>query len=163
MFFDLDVPDGWDYNPSAWQQRVPGMILSLGGLCIMLYLWWSQVQVVDGTAEVATGIFPLGPMPHAAAGAAVYLAAAITSLAGDSCRWRNHVVLVLLNGLAVVPLGGISLLLMISQPFRLDAWSICCFASTFISILMIGPVLDEVLAACQSLKHRSRIDSCSRR
>ena len=70
---------------------------------------------------------------------------------------------VLLNGLAVGPLGGMSLLLMISQPLRLDSWSVCCFGSALISILMIGPVLDEVLATFQFLKERSRARTCSRR
>ena len=170
---DKDLPDGWDYNPSAWQQRTPVLILALSGFCVMLYLSLFQMQILTrgdqpfapGASDffVTSTIFSLQPIPDALVGAAAYLVAALTCLLGGASRWRNCCTLVLVNGLAVGPLGGISLLLMISQPLRLDAWSVFCFVSALISILMIGPVLDEVLATLQSLKERSRGRSLSGR
>jgi hypothetical protein len=56
--------------------------------------------------------------------------------------------------LAVGPLGAVSLLLVIFQPALFDAWCTLCLASALISLLMIGPAMDEFLASLQYLKRR---------
>ncbi len=60
--------------------------------------------------------------------------------------------IVILFGLAVGPLGAVSILLVILQPVLFDAWCTLCLASALISVLMIGPAMDEVLASLQHLK-----------
>lgn len=58
----------------------------------------------------------------------------------------------LLFGLAVGPLGGISVLLVILQPVLYDNCCTLCLATALISVLMIGPAMDEVLASLQYLR-----------
>jgi hypothetical protein len=56
----------------------------------------------------------------------------------------------------VGPLGLVSVLLVILQPVLFDAWCTLCLVSALISVLMIGPATDEVLASLQYLK-RERV------
>ncbi len=60
--------------------------------------------------------------------------------------------LVILFGLAIGPLGAVSILLVILQPTLSDAWCSICLVSAVISILMIGPAMDEVLASAQHVR-----------
>jgi hypothetical protein len=60
--------------------------------------------------------------------------------------------IVILFGLAVGPLGFVSVMLVVFQPVLFDAWCTLCLASAVISVVMIGPAMDEVLASLQYLK-----------
>jgi hypothetical protein len=42
----------------------------------------------------------------------------------------------------------------ILQPVLFDAWCTLCLASALISVLMIGPAMDEFLASLQYLKRQ---------
>jgi hypothetical protein len=42
--------------------------------------------------------------------------------------------------------------LVIAQPLLYDAWCTLCLASAVISVLMIGPAMDEALASLQYLR-----------
>jgi len=63
---------------------------------------------------------------------------------------------VVLFGVAVGPLGVVSLLLVILQPVLFHAWCTLCLASALISLLMIGPAMDELLASLQVLVRERR-------
>jgi hypothetical protein len=52
----------------------------------------------------------------------------------------------------VGPLGLVSILLVILQPMLFHAWCTLCLASAAISIAMIGPAMDELLASLQHLR-----------
>ena len=43
-------------------------------------------------------------------------------------------------------------MLVIFQPVLFDAWCTLCLSSALVSVLMIGPAADEVLASLQYLK-----------
>ena len=60
--------------------------------------------------------------------------------------------IVILFGIAVGPLGAISIGLVISQPVLYDSFCTLCMASAVISVAMIGPALDESLASLQYIK-----------
>jgi hypothetical protein len=62
--------------------------------------------------------------------------------------------MVILFGLAVGPLGAVSLLLVIIQPVLLDNWCTLCLVSALLAVVMIGPAMDEVLASLQYLKRQ---------
>ena len=62
---------------------------------------------------------------------------------------------VILFGIAVGPLGVVSVLLVVLQPMLFDAWCTLCLASAVISLVMIGPAMDEFLASLQHLKRIS--------
>jgi uncharacterized membrane protein len=157
-----DVPPGWNYNPSSWSQRLPIVGLALLGFCIAGYLSLYQWRIVsqvwepffgDGSRLILTsGVSRVLPIPDAALGAASYLLDAVTGAIGGRRRWRTMPWIVVLFGLAVGPLGAVSIMLVILQPVLYDAWCTLCLASAAISLLMIGPALDEFLASLQGLR-----------
>src|SRR5918999_210142 len=158
-------PPGWAYNPSDWSQRLPIIALALAGFGIATYLALYQWGVLARVWEPFFGegsrvilnssISHLLPVPDAALGAFGYLLDAVTGIIGGRQRWRTMPWMVIIFGLAVGPLGAVSLLLVIFQPVLFDAWCTLCLASAVISILMIGPALDEFLASLQYLKAES--------
>lgn len=161
---DPDAPPGWSDNPSSWAQRLPIVVLSLLGFGIAMYLALYQWRVVDRVYEP---FFPgqsrkilreswisklFDPVPDALLGALGYLGDAVTGLIGGRRRWRTMPWIVVLFGVFVVPLGAVSVALVMAQPLLFDAWCTLCLASAAISLLMIGPATDEVLASLQYLK-----------
>jgi len=76
----------------------------------------------------------------------------IAGAIGGSDRWRVMPGIVLLYGFTAGALGMISILLVIFQPVLFHAWCTLCLASAVISVNLVGPVMDEVLASLQFLK-----------
>ncbi len=163
------VPPGWSYNPSAWSERWPLVVLAAAGTVIAGYLAAYQWRFVDTVwepffgdgAEVIlnSGVSRILPVPDAALGALGYLLDAVTGALGGRARWRTLPWMVVLFGVAVGPLGAVSILLVVLQPVMFDAWCTLCLASAVISVVMIGPALDEVLA---SLQHLARVRASGR-
>jgi hypothetical protein len=161
-----EIPPGWSYNPSAWPQRLPIVLLATVGLAIASYLAAFQLRLIAGVWEpvfgdgshriLTSGISRVLPVPDAALGAFGYLLDAVTGLVGGRERWRTMPWVVVVFGLAVGPLGTISVALVILQPVMFDAWCTLCLASALISVLMIGPAMDEVLASLQVLAREHR-------
>jgi uncharacterized membrane protein len=155
-------PPGWDSNPSSWGQRIPIVALGAVGLAIATYLSLFQYGVVasvwepffgDGSRRILTSrISSLLPIKDAALGALGYLLDVVSGLAYGQDRWRTHPWIVILFGLAVGPLGAGSILLVILQPVVLGAFCTLCLTTAVISVLMIGPAMDEVLASLQFLR-----------
>lgn len=156
------VPPGWDYNPATFSQRLPIVALALLGCAIATYLALYQYEVVDEVWEPffgdGTRVILSSPLSHvlpvsdAALGAAGYLADAVTGLIGGRERWRTMPWIVVGFAFLVGPLGAISIGLVIAQPLLYDAWCTLCLASAVISVLMIGPAMDEALASLQHLR-----------
>lgn len=159
---DGDVPPGWDYNPSLWGQRLPIVGLALVGFAIAGYLALYQWDVFasvwepffgDGSRVVLnSSVSHILPIPDAALGAGGYLLDAVTGAVGGRDRWRRLPWLVILFGLAVGPLGAASVVLVILQPVTFDSFCTLCLASAVISVAMIGPATDEMLASLQHVK-----------
>lgn len=157
-----DVPAGWSYNPSSWPERLPIVGLALVGFVIAGYLALYQLRFFvdvwepffgDGSRIILnSSVSRILPIPDAALGAFGYLLDAITGVIGGRDRWRRMPWIVVLFGVAVGPLGIVSVLLVILQPVMFNAWCTLCLASALISVLMIGPAADEVLASLQYLK-----------
>ncbi len=157
-----EVPPGWRINPSAWPGRLPIIGLALGGFGIAGYLALYQWGVIgdvwepffgDGSERILTSrVSYLLPVPDAALGALAYLVDAVTGAIGGRRRWRTMPWIVFLFGLAIGPLGAVSVILVILQPVLYDGWCTLCLASAVISLAMIGPAADEVLATLQELK-----------
>jgi type IV secretory pathway VirB3-like protein len=61
-----------------------------------------------------------------------------------------------LFGIATGPLGMISVLLIILQPIVVGAWCTLCIVTAIISIVMISPAMDELLASLQYLQRVKR-------
>jgi uncharacterized membrane protein len=156
------IPPGWSYNPASWRQRLPIVGLALVGFAIATYLSLYQLDIIDTVWEPIFGngsetilnssVSTILPVPDAAIGALGYLADAVAGVVGGTDRWRKMPWIVIVFGLAVGPLGAISVLLVILQPVMFDAFCTLCLASAAVSVLMIGPAMDEVLASLQCLR-----------
>lgn len=160
---DDTLPPGWSYNPSAWwPARIPILILAVIGLGISSYLalfQWDAISEVwepffgNGSRTILhSSVSRLLPFPDAALGALGYLGDAVSGAIGGPDRWRRMPWIVILFGVAVGPLGAVSITLVIVQPVLFHAWCTLCLASALISTLMIAPALDETLASLQYLK-----------
>jgi uncharacterized membrane protein len=159
---DDGIPPGWDYNPATWGQRLPIVGLAMVGFAIASYLALYQWRVVSSVWEPFFGegsvtilnssVSHILPIPDAALGAMGYLLDAVTGIIGGRRRWRELPWIVIVFGLAVGPLGAISIMLVVFQPVLFDAWCTLCLASALISVLMIGPAMDEMLASLQYLR-----------
>lgn len=156
------IPPGWSYNPASWGQRLPIVALAIIGFGIATYMALFQLKVFDTIWEpffgndsrkiLTSSVSKILPIPDAALGAIGYLADAVTGAVGGTRRWRTMPWIVIMFGLAVGPLGFISILLVILQPVMFDAWCTLCLCSAAISVIMIGPAMDEFLASMQYMK-----------
>jgi len=156
------IPPGWSYNPAAWGQRMPIVGLAMVGFGIATYMALFQLKVFDTVWEpffgndsrkiLTSSVSELLPIPDAALGAIGYIADALTGVIGGTRRWRTMPWIVIMFGLAVGPLGFISILLVILQPVMFDAWCTLCLCSAAISVIMIGPAMDEFMASLQYMR-----------
>ncbi len=160
------IPPGWDYNPSTWSQRVPLVIVALVGFAIATYMGLYQVHIIanvwdpffsDGSKKVLTSSISKSlPIPDALLGAFGYILDVVTGIVGGTGRWRTKPWIVILFGIAVGPLGVTSILLVILQPIVVGAWCTLCLVTAFISVIMISPAMDELLASLQYLQRVKR-------
>jgi uncharacterized membrane protein len=167
------IPSGWSYNPAGWSQRLPIIALAMIGFGIATYLALYQLGIVatvwepffgDGSRRILNSrVSRVLPIPDAALGAFSYLLDTITGAIGGRGRWRTLPWIVILFGLAVGPLGAVSIMLVIFQPVLLDAWCTLCLASAVVSVMMIGPAMDELLASLQYVVREHRHGRSARR
>jgi uncharacterized membrane protein len=160
------IPPSWDYNPSAWSQRWPLVLIAFIGLLIALYLGLYQLHIIPTVWEPYFGlgservlnsaISKALPVPDALLGAFGYLLDVITGLIGGTDRWRRKPWIVVLFGIAIGPLGLVSVLLVIFQPVLVGAWCTLCIVTAVISVVMISPAMDELLASLQYLQRVRR-------
>jgi uncharacterized membrane protein len=156
---DLDVPaPPWDYNPSAWRQRIP--ICALAGVAFVISAWMAlyQWRLIGGVwdpvfgeqtarvldSDVSHSMQRWFGIPDAALGAIAYLGDVIFGLAGSTRRWQYRPWLVVLFGLDVIPLGGVSAILVIMQATVVGQWCFLCLVTAAISLLLIWLAYDEV-------------------
>lgn len=157
-----EIPPGWSYNPSTWKQRLPIVGVAIVGMAIATYMGLYQLRWISDVWEpffrngsrtiLNSKVSHLFPIPDALLGAIGYLADAVTGVIGGTRRWKTMPWMVIVFGLAVGPLGAISVLLVILQPVMFDAWCTLCLVTAVLSVVMIGPAVDEMLASCQFLK-----------
>ena len=124
------TPPGWDANPSSWRQRLPIVAVALVGFGIATYLTLYQLDVFDTVWEPFFGdgsetvlnseVSHILPIPDALLGTFSYALDAVTGVLGGTRRWKTMPWLVVLFGLAVGPLGAVSVLLVVLQPVLFD-------------------------------------------
>jgi hypothetical protein len=140
------------------------VFLAVCGFFVAPYLALYQWRVITAVWEPFFGngsrtildssVSRILPISDAALGAMGYLGDAVTGVIGGRDRWRRMPWIVILFGIAVGPLGAISVLLVILQPVLYDSWCTLCLLSAGISVVMIPPAMDELLASMQSLKQQ---------
>ncbi|HKJ79784.1 MAG TPA: vitamin K epoxide reductase family protein, partial [Prolixibacteraceae bacterium] len=156
-----NVPEGWTYNPSSWPERIPVVILGWLGFVTARYLTGYQLGFSDniwdpffgdGTKQILTSsVSKSFPVSDAGLGAFAYILDVVTGLAGRTGRWRTMPWVVLIFGFLVIPLGIVSLTLVILQPVVVGSWCTACLFSALITVGMIPFTFDEVLASVQFL------------
>jgi len=165
-FDEEGIPPGWTVNPSSWSQRIPIIVLAVFGGFAAIWLALYQQEIVDtvwepffgdGTEDIVresgfSEFFERFPVGDAALGAAGYIADAVTGAIGGTKRWRTMPWIVVIFGAFVGPFGVISVMLTIFQPVLYSSFCTLCLFSGVVSLAMIGPGLDEVLASLQYLK-----------
>lgn len=161
-----NVPPGWSYNPSSWNQRVPVILLAWLGFFIARYLGTFQLGYIDtvwdpffgdGTMQVLESkISKSFPVSDATLGAFSYILDVLFGYAGNTHRWRTMPWVVVIFGILIIPLGIVSITLIILQPVAVGAWCTLCIGSAIISLIMIPFSIDEVLATWQLMKHEKK-------
>lgn len=155
-------PEGWSYNPSAWNQRVVVFILCVCCSAMALYLaayqlgyihyMWDPVFGDEGALQVITSNLSRSfPVSDAGLGAALYAIEALCVWKGGESRWYTSPVFVLFFGILVIPVGAVSVLLIISQPLIVGHWCFWCLLTAVCMLCMIALAVDEVYAALQFL------------
>ncbi|MBM3201823.1 MAG: vitamin K epoxide reductase family protein, partial [Chlamydiae bacterium] len=155
------LPLGWSYNPSSWQQRIPVIICASIGWFIARYLASYQLGYIDevwdpffgnGTYKVLTSsIAKFFPVSDAGLGAYAYSLEFLMGLKGGENRWRTMPWMCVLFAILVVPLGVVSILLIISQPLLIHTWCGLCLITGFCMLVMIIFTIDEMVAVIQFL------------
>lgn len=155
------IPAGWRYNPSSWIQRAPTIALATTCWFISRYLAAFQLGYIDtvwdpffenGTFQVITSkISQSLPVSDAGLGALAYSIEALMGCKGNARRWYSMPWIVIGFGILVVPLGLISMLLIILQPVAVDNWCFLCLVTAACMLVMIAFTIDEVVAVLQFL------------
>ena len=158
--FDLgpEIPPGWSYNPSSWLQRIPVVFFAVISWFIARYLASYQLHYIhevlgSGAEKVITSMISKNfPVSDAGMGALAYSLEALMGAKGGSRRWHTMPWIVLTFGVLVVPLGLISIVLVMLQPLVVGAWCGLCLVIAFCLLVMLTLTVDEVVATCQFLK-----------
>lgn len=151
-----DAPPGWSYNPSSWPQRAPIIALALIGFFLSRHMTAFQLGHITslrdlffgaGTERVLTSdVSRAFPIPDAGLGAVAYMVEFLMGFMGDKYRWRTMPWMVTFFGILVVPLGVVSITLVVLQPIAVGAWCTPCLLAAAAMLIMISLTLDEVVA-----------------
>ncbi len=163
-----DVPLGWSYNPSSWTQRAPIIALALLGFFLSRQMTSFQLQHITsfvdpffglGTERVLTSdVSRAFPIPDAGLGAVAYMIEFLMGFMGDKRRWRTMPWMVMFFGILVVPLGVVSITLIVPQPIAVGAWCTPCLIAAAAMLVMTALTLDEVAAMLQFPVQARRAD-----
>jgi hypothetical protein len=161
-----EVPPGWSYNPSSWQQRAPIIALGLIGWLASRYLAAYQLGYTEsawdpffgsGTERILdSDVSRAWPISDAGLGAYAYSFEVVMGFMGGTSRWRTMPWMVTFFGILVVPLGIVSITLVILQPVAVGTWCTLCLVTAVAMLLMIPLTVDEVVAMAQFLRKSVR-------
>lgn len=161
-----EVPPGWSYNPSSWLQRAPVIVLGWVGFFFARYLAAYQLGYIDYAVDPFFGndtvrildseVSRAWPVSDAGLGVFAYTLEALMGYMGGTSRWRTMPWMVTFFGILVVPLGAVSIFLVIMQPVAVGAWSTIALVTAVAMLVMIPLTLDEVVAMGQFVLRKRR-------
>lgn len=160
------VPEPWDYNPSAWPQRVRVSLVAAVGFLVAAYMGLYQLGLIRDVWDPVFGDQTLKVLDSDAShrmsrwmrvgdslfGSLAYLGDIVFAMAGSTRRWQYRPWLVVLFGIDVIPLGIVSVILVITQGFVVQAWCFLCLVSAAISLGLIFLAYDEVWSSLKFLR-----------
>lgn len=163
---ELNLPvRPYSYNPSAWRQRIPICLLAFVAAAISahlsLYQWgliesaWDPVFGESSNrvlkSETAIKMYGTLGIHDAALGALAYLGDAIFGFAGSTRRWQYRPWMVILFGIDVIPLGIVSVILVVIQGMVIGEWCFLCLVTAAISLILVYLAYDEVYVSLKYL------------
>ena len=162
MAQDGSIPPGWTYNPSAWRERWPLIVLAAIGLFASLYIALTQVGVfpsmwdpffgsASAHAVTHSAIARLSPAPDGWLGVAGYVCDLIFGSIGGRDRWRSRPWAALAFAGVICVLGLVSLALTIIQGVIIGHWCTVCLLSAAVSTAILALGIGEALATLQFL------------
>ena len=161
-----EIPPGWSYNPSSWHQRAPMIALAFIGWLGARYLAAFQLGYIsqawdpffgDSTMMVLTSkVSKMFPISDAGLGAAAYTIEMLMGWMGGTTRWRSMPWMVTFFFILVVPLGIVSIVLVILQPLAVGHWCSICLFTALVMLFMIPLTVDEVIAMGQFMRASMR-------
>ena len=153
-----EVPPPLGYNPSSWNQRVRVAVIAVAGVLGSVYLALFQWGLIDGVwdplfgrqseqvllSDVSHRMTRLMGIPDAALGALAYLGDILFALAGSTRRWQYRPWVVIVFGIDVIPLGSVSVIMVVLQGTVVGYWCTICLVTAVVSIVLILLAYDEV-------------------
>jgi hypothetical protein len=157
-----NIPEGWSYNPSAWMPRILTVGLAMVCWSLARYMAAYQLGYIDeiwdpvfgkGTLDVITSkVSHDFPVSDAGLGALSYTLEFLLGWHGGSARWRTMPWLVLTFGFLVVPVGLVSIILIVLQPVAVGAWCFWCLLTAVCMLFMILLSGAEIIATLTFLR-----------
>lgn len=157
---------GWAYNPSAWRQRIPVVVLGVIAMGIAGYLAAYQFRWVDsvwdpvfgeGTMRVLdSDLSHLFPVPDALLGGLGYFIDAVFGVVGGTKRYRTLPWAVVIFGIGIIPFGLTSIFLGLAMPVMVGEGCLLCIVNAVIAVVMIPFAWDEIwlsFLAMRSMMH----------
>lgn len=146
-------PEGWSYNPSSRKHRIPVIFLALTCCFLSHYLAIYQLGYIsvvwdpifgDSTMKVLTSDAELGSL--------TYLLEALFAWHGTIDRWKSKPWIVILFSILALPVGVVSIVLIILQPLIVKAWCFICLLIAFLMLTIIVVSIGEPIATLQCMK-----------
>tara|TARA_R110002049_G_scaffold72267_2_gene186440 strand:+ start:1240 stop:3792 length:2553 start_codon:yes stop_codon:yes gene_type:complete len=171
MMDSSEVPPGWTYSPSTYLQRIPMIALGLIGFVLarvlaayqLGHVGWVWEPFFIGDAErngseliITSEVSKAWPIADGGLGAITYMFEVLMGIMGGRARWRTMPWMVVLFGIAVVPLGVISIYFIIIQPIVIGTYCTLCLITALGMLIMIPFALDEIVAMGQFLLLNTR-------
>lgn len=171
MMDTSDMPPGWTYSPSTYLQRLPIIALGLFGFLIARVLAAYQLGHIDAVWEpffggdetrngtefiITSEVSRAWPIADGGLGATTYMLEVLSGAMGGRARWRTMPWMVFLFGVAVVPLGVVSIYFIVIQPIEIGTYCTLCLIAALAMVVMIPYSLDELVAMGQFLVLNTR-------
>jgi uncharacterized membrane protein len=154
-------PPGWSYNPSSWEERIPVITFAWIGFLVARYLASYQLEYISYIPDPAFGEGTMNvldsevsksfPISDAALGAFSYLLDVLMGYLGSTARWRTMPWVVIIFAILIIPLGVVSITLVILQPVAVGSWCFYCLITAAISLIMMPFTFDEAAASSEFL------------
>ena len=156
----------YNHNPSAWSQRIPICLIAFVAAAISTHLSMYQWGLIESSwdpvfgegsnrvlkSDTAQSMYGILGIHDAALGVIAYLGDAILGFAGSTRRWQYRPWLVVLFGIDVIPLGIVSVILVLCQAFIVGDWCFLCLITAVMSLILVYWAWDEVRASLTYLK-----------
>jgi hypothetical protein len=161
-----EIPPGWSYNPSSWKRRIPIIFLATACWFLARYLTTFQLHYIDhvwdpffglGSQKVITSVISQDfPVADAGLGAMAYSLEVIMAIKGGVRRWHMMPWVTLSFGILAVPVGFVSIILIMLQPLVVGAWCGICLLIAFCMLIILALSVDEIIAVFQYLSRAKK-------